>query len=125
MMHRLLSLALLAALLPACDSGGGDGDGDGGDEGPDVDCATATVPKFSEMTAWTKCTNCHSSALTDSARNAAPLGVDFDTVAAARANAQIAMDEVFEGSMPLAGFPQLSDAEKTQIYNWASCDTPE
>jgi hypothetical protein len=34
------------------------------------------------------------------------------------------MDEVFEGAMPLAGSPTLTDAEKTQIYNWASCDTP-
>jgi hypothetical protein len=34
------------------------------------------------------------------------------------------MDEVFEGSMPLKGYPGLSQAEKDQIYNWASCDTP-
>jgi uncharacterized membrane protein len=118
---RTLSLALLfsAPLLPACDD-----TGDGSD-GPNVDCATATVPKFSEMTAWAKCTTCHSSTLTGTARQAAPEGINYDSYAAARTNSQSAMSEVFEGAMPLAGQPKLTDAEKDQIYNWASCDTPE
>lgn len=117
---RTLSLALLfsAPLLPACDSGDGS-------DGPNVDCATAKVPKYTEMTAWAKCVSCHSSTLTGTARSAAPMGINYDTYAGARANAQSAMSEVFEGSMPLAGSPTLSDAEKDQIYNWASCDTPE
>jgi len=116
---RLALVLLLAApLLPACD---------GGEEtdGPNIDCATATVPKFAEMTAWGKCTNCHSSSLTGAARNAAPEGINYDNFADARANAQTAMHEVYEGEMPLAGSPDLTEAEKTQIYTWASCDTPQ
>jgi uncharacterized membrane protein len=117
---RTLSLALLlsAPLLPACDGGGDE------EEGPNVDCATATVPKYSEMSAWGKCITCHNSNLTGTARQAAPEGINYDTYEGARANAQTAMSEVFEGAMPLAGSPTLSEAEKTQIYNWASCDTP-
>lgn len=117
---RTLSLSLLfsALLLPACDGGGEE-------EGPDVDCGAVTVPKFSEMTAWAKCTNCHSTTLTGAARNAAPPAINYDDYASARTNAQTAMHEVFEGEMPLAGSPQLTEDEKTQIYNWASCDTPQ
>ena len=118
---RLLTLTLLlsAPLLPACDDGGDE------HEGPEVDCATATVPKFSEMTAWQKCTNCHSSTLTGAARNAAPEGINYDNFADARTNAADAMHEVAEGEMPLPGSPQLTDAEKDQIYAWASCGTPQ
>ncbi len=117
---RTLSLALLlsAPLLPACDSGDDEG-------GPNVDCSTVTVPKFAEVTAFAKCTACHSSTLTGTARSAAPEGINYDTYAAARANAPTAMSEVYEGAMPLPGSPPLTDAEKDQIYNWASCDTPQ
>ena len=117
---RILSLALLlsTSLLSACD--------EGGDDGPNVDCATAAVPKFSEMTAaWSKCTACHSSALSGDARQLAPTGINFDNYADARTHASKAMDEVYGGDMPLPGNPPLTAAEKTQIYNWASCDTPE
>jgi uncharacterized membrane protein len=118
---RHLSFALFTALaLPVCDSSDDDEHGDG----PNVDCAAVTTPKFSEMTAWTKCTACHSSSLAAGSRAGAPPGIDFDTYAAAKANAQTAMDEVFHGDMPLPGSPALSEDEKNQIYNWASCDTP-
>lgn len=118
---RRLALALLAtaALIPACEQ---EHEEDG--DGPNVDCGAVTVPKFSEMTAWTKCTTCHSSTLTGQDRKAAPVGIDFDTFESARANADTAMSEVFEGAMPLPGNPTLTEAEKTQIYDWASCDTP-
>ena len=117
---RTLPLALLlCTLLPACDEGGDE------EEGPNVECATATVPKFSEMgAAWSKCTACHSATLTGAARQAAPVGINFDNFADARTHAQKAMSEVYEGEMPLPGQPELTEGEKTQIYNWASCDTP-
>jgi uncharacterized membrane protein len=113
-----LPLALLfsALLLPAC---GGEDEG-----GPNVDCGSVTVPKFAEVTAFAKCTTCHSAALTGTARVGAPAGINYDNYADAKANATKGMDEVYEGSMPLAGSPALTEAEKTQIYNWASCDTP-
>jgi uncharacterized membrane protein len=117
----LLALLAAAALLPACDSGEGSEEGV---EGPNVDCSAVTVPKFSEMTAWAKCTNCHSSTLTDAARAGAPVGIDFDKVESARTHAATAQDEVYKGDMPLPGSPALTEAEKQQIYNWSSCDTP-
>ena len=105
--------------MPACDSGGGE-------EGPNVDCSTVTAPKFAEVTAFAKCTTCHSSTLTDpAARRSAPSAVNYDTHSAAVASADKGMEEVYEGEMPPAGNPQLTEAEKTQIYNWASCDTPQ
>lgn len=99
----------------------------GGEEGesvPEIDC-TATPPmKYSEMTAvWAKCTSCHSSMLTGTARANAPAGIDFDTFDAAKAEAHEAASEVAEGAMPPGG--GLSEAEKTQIYSWAQCGTPQ
>lgn len=118
-MFRALKLCTLALLTPllACQGGGQDG--------PNVDCSMITAPKFAEMTAWAKCTSCHASTLTGSARAGAPVGIDFDVYDAAVAHAQVAMDEVYMGAMPVAGSPPLSDAEKQQIYEWASCDTPK
>ena len=118
---RTLPLALLlsALFLPACDGGGGE-------DGPNVDCGTAMVPKFAEVSAFNKCTTCHSSKLTTpAARKGAPSAVNYDTHAAAKANADLGMHEVYEGEMPPQGNPTLTEAEKTQIYNWASCDTPQ
>lgn len=112
-------LALLALLLPACDSGGG------GNDGPNIDCTTATVPKFAAMTAWAKCTTCHSSTLASDARRGAPAGINYDNYADARTHAQLAMDQVYAGEMPLPGNPELTEEEKTQIYTWASCETPQ
>ena len=112
-----LALLLSALLLPACESGA--------EEGPNVDCAAATVPKFSEITAFAKCTTCHSSTVTGAARVGAPVAINYDTHADATINAPKGMDEVYEGAMPLKGYPALTEAEKTQIYNWASCDTPQ
>lgn len=118
MKPRTLTLTLLAALfLPACDDGSGD------DEGANVDCGTADVKKFSEITTWSKCTACHSTTITGAARMPGTEGINFDDYASAMTHAQKAMDEVAEGAMPPGG--GLSDAEKDQIINWASCDTPQ
>lgn len=113
-----LPLALLfsALLLPAC---AGEEE-----EGPNVDCGAVTPPKFAEVTAFAKCITCHSTAVSGAARAGAPAGINYDTFDAAKANAPKGMDEVYEGAMPPAGLPALTEAEKTQIYNWASCDTP-
>jgi uncharacterized membrane protein len=109
---RLLALILSAAPL-ACSGGGAA-----------VDCKTVTVPKYAEMTAaWGKCTVCHSSTLTGGSRAGAPTGIDFDKYDAAVMDADRALSEVESGAMPPGG--GLSGSEKTQIINWASCDTPQ
>lgn len=113
----LLALALAPFSLVACSEPGGGGD--------DIDCDAEPVPKFAEVTAFAKCTSCHSSTLSGTARQAAPEGVDFDTAEAAAAHAESAKARVEDGTMPPAGLPQLTDEEEQQIIRWASCGSPK
>lgn len=124
---RLPSTALLftlaSAALVAC--GPDDGNDDAGSN-EDIDCDAEPVPKYSEMSAvWAKCTNCHASTLSDSARNAAPPGVDFDRYELAKAEAADAKKRVEDGTMPPPNQPELTAAEEEQLIRWASCGTPE
>ena len=51
----------------------------------------------------------------------APLG--WPSIRRDNADADLAMSEVEAGAMPPGG--GLSSADRTQIINWASCDTPQ
>lgn len=114
-MHtQLLFILTLATALTGCTSGGSA-----------VDCKQVTVPKFAEITGWGKCTSCHSSALSGASRAGAPASINFDNYDDAVSDADLALSELDEGAMPPAGSPKLSAAEKDQIVNWASCDTPQ
>lgn len=116
----LFALVLAPLSLVAC------GDDGSNAEAGAVDCDTEPVPKFSEMTAvWAKCTTCHASTLTDAARMAAPVGIDFDMYQTAKTHAATAKDEVEEGAMPPAGQTPLTADEEDQLIRWASCGTPE
>lgn len=94
---------------------------------PEVDCKEGTIPTFAEIKtgALAKCTTCHSTQLAGTARVNAPPSVNFDTYAAAKAEAKEAASEVNEGAMPPAGLPELSASEKDALYKWALCGTPE
>ena len=96
------------------------------EELPDVDCAAVVVPTFSEVTAFAKCTSCHSSQLMDSvSRRDAPVGWNFDTYAGAAQDPTKVVHEVYEGEMPPADSGiTLTEAEKQQIYNWGLCGNP-
>lgn len=112
--HRPLTTTFaLFAALAAC-NGGSDSQ---------VDCQATTVPKYAEMTAWTKCTNCHSTTLSGPTRAGAPATINFDKYDEAVMDADRAKSEVETGSMPPGG--GLSAEEKAQIVEWASCDTPQ
>lgn len=114
----LLALALAPVSLVACN--------DPGETGDDIDCDAEPAKTFAEITAWSKCTSCHASTLTDAtARGAAPLGVDFDTHDAAKKNAVKAKQRVEDGSMPPAGQPELTADEEDQIVRWVACGTPQ
>jgi uncharacterized membrane protein len=89
-----------------------------------VDCSAVTVPKYSELTIWPLCISCHSSTLTGSARKNAPANINFDTYAAAQAQAARAAAEVKAGTMPERGSSQPTDDEKAALYAWAACGTP-
>lgn len=90
---------------------------------PDVDCNTAQVQSFNDLTIWGSCVGCHSSQRTGSARNGAPSGVDFDTYASAMENAEHAAGEVYEGEMPPSG--SLPADVTDPFYAWALCGTPQ
>jgi uncharacterized membrane protein len=94
---------------------------------PTVDCATATVPTFANVTVFSAvCTTCHASTKTGTARKNAPVGLDFDTFAAAQPHATKAVSEVFDGSMPPNGAnAQLTEAQKQELYAWGLCGTPQ
>ena len=95
--------------------------GDDEEELPDVDC-DGTVPAYADVDAFKKCTTCHSSKLSGAARNDAPKDVNFDTESAAKAHAEEAAHEVYEGEMPPedSGLT-LTESEKTDLYKWALC----
>lgn len=111
---RILALVGAIHLSSGCTSGASS-----------VDCTQVHTPKYSEMTAWARCTTCHSSAVTGASRAGAPPDINFDKYDDAVADADRALSEVEEGAMPPAGNPGLSAAEKDQIIHWASCDTPQ
>ena len=88
---------------------------------PDVDCS-GTVPAFEDVVALEKCSTCHSSKLSGSARRSAPSNINFDTKAAADAKAEDAASEVYGGDMPPSGSGiTLSADEKQALYKWALC----
>lgn len=118
----VLLLALPLSLVVGCS--GSSEDDDSPSDGPTVDC-TGTVPTYSEVTMWTACTSCHSSTLSGGERAGAPPGIDYDTYAGAKANADLGVSEVYEGAMPYPDGSGVTDEQKTAFYTWAKCGTPE
>lgn len=112
------TLVVLAMALAAC------GGGEGG-KPPTIDCSTVTVPSYAAVELWPLCTSCHSSTSTGTDREMAPVGVNFDTYAAAKAQAASAAAQVNAGIMPPMTALQPSAAQKAQLYAWALCGTPE
>lgn len=96
------------------------------EELPEVDCSSG-VPTFAEVTAFQKCTGCHSTALQDAiARMGAPATINFNTYAAAEPHATTAVSEVKEGAMPPASANlTLTEDEKQALYKWALCGAQE
>jgi hypothetical protein len=114
----LVSAALLVVLLSV---------GCGGDDAslPEIDCEMLdSVPAYSELTIIEVCTGCHSSEREGADRGDAPVGVNFDTYAAASASAERGAIRVYAGEMPPAGTTATA-AQKQQFYEWALCGTPE
>jgi uncharacterized membrane protein len=115
--YLTVCLGFVAAALmftPACG---------GGDDLPDIDCAAVTPPAFADVAALDSCTICHSSTLQGPSRSGAPAGVDYDTYAAAMANAEEGVEEVYADRMPPVG--SLNEQDKQDFYAWALCGTPQ
>lgn len=103
---------------------------------PAVDCAKETVPTFAQVTIFQKtCVTCHSSTKSGDDRKgmgaeAAPMDVNFDVYATAKANAIKAAEELYEddrGAMPPedSGLDPATAAEKKEVLVWAKCGTPQ
>lgn len=75
---------------------------------PDVDCSTADVPSYSDMTVWDQCTPCHRS---------------YGNYSSAAADADAAQQAVADGKMPRGQY-SLTPEEEDSLYAWAQCGTP-
>ncbi len=102
-----LSFATLASIIPAC--------------APAADCAT--VVKYKDVRAFTNCTTCHSSTLSDAQRQGAPSGENYDTYAAASGSDE-AQQQLSGGSMP-PNKADLNDEQRQEAITWYQCGTPQ
>lgn len=88
----------------------------------DTQCSTASYATVGEpyMVSW--CRGCHSADLAPAMRQNAPVGLDFDTLAAVRAQLVPIEDSIANATMPPSGGPSTQD---TQIMmTWLSCGAP-
>lgn len=122
------ALALAGALLAV---GSAVGCGDSGDvsfgNAPAVDCDSVTPKGFAALKpVFDKCTTCHSVNVMGAAREAAPIGTDYDDLAGAKEEYANIANRVYDTGtpMPPAGKPVLTDAEKADLNAWAQCGTP-
>lgn len=89
--------------------------------------ACANVKGFAALASpFSKCTNCHATVLVGAARNAAPVGVDYDVYEVAK---QQAMRPVFKQRLldfaePPIGYPTITQAERDDLVEWADCGAP-
>lgn len=95
-----------------------------GDDGPVIDCVSATIPHYTEVRIWPKCIPCHSVLLTGPDRQGAPDDVNFDVYDSAVAHAEASVAEVYNGDMPTGGYV-ATEEEKQSLYAWALCGAPE
>jgi uncharacterized membrane protein len=117
-------LLVAAASLFDCSGGAANGSRSQTSSNNQVNCATAPVPKFSELTGFSRCTTCHASTRTDEGRMSAPSSVNFDTYDAAKANVASGLSELEGQSMPPSGNPAPSQQEVDAIRRWANCGAP-
>jgi hypothetical protein len=132
---RFAKLFVVLGLSIACGDEGGDQDPpiDGG-PGPSTGSTcpseeTLTYENFGRGFLDTYCTNCHSSALSGSARHGAPAGYNWDELEIVRAHA--ARIDKMAAAGPIAtnttmppDDPEPSVAEREQLGEWLACGAP-
>ncbi|PRQ03126.1 hypothetical protein [Enhygromyxa salina] len=136
MKKLLVSLSLVFA---ACDGGDehgheehheehGETHGEHGGEPSGAECdASLTYEEFAAPFMQSYCTGCHSSTLTGPARNGAPDGHDFDSLAGILAVAghvdqyAAAGPDATNELMPPSG-PAPSHAEREMLGAWLACE---
>lgn len=89
------------------------------DTGGTADCGTATWATVGQSFLLTYCTSCHNRHLADDRRKGAPLGVDFDSLAALRSHGDRVLDRTIDGTMPPSGGP--TEREIARFADWLAC----
>ena len=85
-----------------------------------LDCTSP--PEYADVAAFRTCTLCHSSERSGAGRLGAPAAINFDSEAEAKPYASAAQRVVSGGIMPpRSSGVSLTEAEKQQLYTWASC----
>jgi uncharacterized membrane protein len=97
---------------------------------PKVDCTTvASVPTYSQVTIFEVCNECHSTTKSGADRHDADGDVNFNTFTDAKKSAEEAAREVNGGDMPPKDpgitLRAITEDEKTALYQWALCGTPQ
>ena len=101
--------------------------GCGGDDGStpsNMECGGGA--RFAQVAIFKKCTMCHSSTLSGTARRSAPAEINFDVYASTEKYLVAAVGAVKAGDMPPPGSGvTVTDAEKQGLYAWDMCGAPE
>jgi uncharacterized membrane protein len=127
-------LVSLVLLHPACageedDHHGEDHHEEGSPSGAECD-ATVTYENFGMTFMASYCTSCHSSTLTGTARNGAPVGYDFDTLDGILAEVEHIDEHAAAGpdatneEMPPSAGPQPTLEEREMLGAWLACEAP-
>lgn len=106
----------LAGFLSAC----------GGDDAASLgECPTNSMTQqvAGRTIVTQRCSSCHSSAATGAARQNAPVGVDYDTLAGIRANTAAGWEQASGGAMPPTGALNATDLENLRIF--LACGAPD
>ena len=128
MINRTVGLVAVAMLLHGNQCNGDHASKASGAECPDAQ--TLDWENFGETFATDYCTSCHSASLTGAARNGAPAGVDYDSLMAVRAGAEVMDTHAAAGPdsvnqlMPPAGSPQPTLEERELLGEWLACSAP-
>jgi hypothetical protein len=93
-----------------------------------IECATLNrVPTFQDLQQGILpiCRHCHSAKVSGDARNGAPPDVNFDTYDEFKVYADTASFLVRQHAMPFPKGEGPTDAQRSDLYAWAACGTPE
>jgi uncharacterized membrane protein len=127
-MRMAVHLALVAMLTAGC---AGPGPGPTGTPSGAVcpDGSTLTYDTFGRSFVERYCTRCHASTILGAARNRAPVGVDFDTLAgiqesADRIDSQAASGPSHHNAFMPPSEPFPTTAERTDLGVWLACGAP-
>lgn len=112
----VLVCAGAAAFAPMTGCGGGSGGGLGScPPSSDADQAAGAAIVLAE------CQTCHDSSLTGAARNAAPVGVDYDVQSVVLSTAQEMYDRMRDTDFPMPPDGNLSSADIELVRIWLAC----